>query len=78
MKKYKIWDDCAAYWNQHVDFISSSTENAMEPVAVVSSMHSLILLITGNMSKYYEPGIVAAFLKHALAHCVLYLVVGFP
>eukprot|EP00435_Cladocopium_sp_Y103_P058223 s125_g20.t1 len=53
MKRYGIWEDCMAYWNKHVDFISA--ENVIEPMSVVATMHAVILLVTGNMSKYYEP-----------------------
>ena len=68
MKRYGIWEDCVAYWNKHVDFISG--ENSMDPMAVVATMHAVILLVTGNMSKYYPPKTIGIILKHSLAHCV--------
>lgn len=76
MKRYGIWDDLTSYFNRHVDFISST--DAMDPMMVVNTMHSLILLICGNMTKYYQPKTIAVVLNHALTHCVQSLALGFP
>eukprot|EP00435_Cladocopium_sp_Y103_P034910 s1306_g9.t1 len=52
--KYQIWNDCKEFWNKHVDFIGS----AMDPGSVISTMHQVMLLVVGNMSKYYRADLV--------------------
>ncbi|CAK9101335.1 Uncharacterized protein (Fragment) [Durusdinium trenchii] len=66
--RYQIWLECKSFWNKHVDYISNET--TMEPLAVINAMHSLALLLVGNLSKFYEGPIIGIFLKHALRHCV--------
>ena len=64
--RYKVWDDLKAWWNKHTDFLDAE----MDATIVVSTMHALCLLVTGNMGKYYHPAEIAVMLTHALRHCV--------
>ena len=66
LQRFKIYSDMKTFWNRHVDFIGTE----LEPSAVIAAMHSLTLLITGNMQKFYCPEEIGVVLLHALRHCV--------
>ena len=66
LQRFKIYSDMKTFWNRHVDFIGTE----MEPSLVIAAMHSLTLLVTGNMQKYYCPEEIGVVLSHARRHCV--------
>lgn len=72
LKRLKIHDDLKSFWNRHVDFIGAE----MDPMSVISTMHSVALLVTGNMMKFYSLTEVGTILNHALRHCVGNLVIS--
>ena len=50
LKRYDLYETMKTLWNQKVDFLTHS----MDCGKVVDAMHTLALLVTGNMKKYYS------------------------
>lgn len=57
-----------------MDFLDAKCD----PQQALNMMHSLVLLIEGNMRKYHDPSLISAAVEQALRFCVRILVGNSP
>lgn len=63
-------DSFCSWSNRFVDFLDAKCD----PQSALSLMHSLTILIEGNMKRFYEPALISICVEQALKFCVQDLV----
>lgn len=71
---YDIWDPLVEWMNNHVDFLDTRLEQGY----IISTMHSLVVIISGYMRRFYPKWMTASMVFEAVKFCAPTLVCLLP